>query len=931
MARTIDETVEALSASCLPCELAAQIEDADLSEPETPARWEGVLTYEGQMTGDGRIIEKDALRWDTLPIPLRWVSEDVGAHAGATVVGRITEIERRDDGAIWAAGDFDLGSEKGREAARQVQEGLTPGVSVDLDDVAFEVRVAADNEVEGLFEDDVDEDGRVKRMAMKPDDEVTITTAGRIRAATLVAIPAFEPARLALVASIALTEDGLAALTAAFNPNQLRVPKGNGELSGRWMDTPFALISQLLDALKVRPAGEGNKKRLVTGLVQDAQAIAEQANEVRHTNSVRHNKLIDESNAKLREAAHNSDEEWISREISSITALNDDFKSVDWGEDPGIVESEDEEVFPPLDTEGDFEAPEVGPTGRMNGGDAAAEWLGMPPGPERDAFLEDAKKRNAEDPEFGEQWTRQMRMFLGEGSSGGEGDTGTSDPDEDLEAIANGEEGEVVIPDEGSNQTAGFDETDLLELPEGTVLVDKFGSRWTKASDGKMWVGDGGDRITSRELEVREPKREDSENEMSSDSETFDSDPGTNWIEETGTGHLPNYIRRIADHLIAQGMMESHAIASAVNTVKRWARGGSVRENGGPNVKPDTVVKAAAALAEWEAKKAQAKASQSLTDEFRDVSTKERKGLAKEGNALPDGSFPIANVQDLKNAIQAIGRAKDPEKAKRHIKKRARELNAEGLIPDTWAVLTAGAFPLQPPAVWFSNPQLQEPTPLRIDENGRIFGHVATWGTCHTGYPNTCVTPPSSASGYTWFRTGAVLTKEGEEVPTGRVTMDTLHAPKHLSAVDALAHYEHTGRAVADVTAGEDAFGIWISGALRPDVTPEQVRTLRASPLSGDWRRSGGNLELVAALAVNVPGFPIPRAGGIAAGGAMQTLVAAGMLAPDVETEDDGTLTESDMAYLKSLARKEREQVTASAASIALEIEAEALAHQIGI
>ena len=44
---------------------------------------------------------------------------------------------------------------------------------------------------------------------------------------------------------------------------------------------------------------------------------------------------------------------------------------------------------------------------------------------------------------------------------------------------------------------------------------------------------------------------------------------------------------------------------------------------------------------------------------------------------MPDGSFPIANVEDLKNAIQSIGRAKDPDAAKAHIKKRARDLGHE--------------------------------------------------------------------------------------------------------------------------------------------------------------------------------------------------------------------------------------------------------------
>jgi hypothetical protein len=62
--------------------------------------------------------------------------------------------------------------------------------------------------------------------------------------------------------------------------------------------------------------------------------------------------------------------------------------------------------------------------------------------------------------------------------------------------------------------------------------------------------------------------------------------------------------------------------------------------------------------------------------------------------------------------------------------------------------------------------------------------------------------------------------------------------------------------AAADVTAGEDDFGIWVAGALRPGLRPEDIRALMAADVSGDWRRIGGALELVAVLAVNVPGFP---------------------------------------------------------------------------
>jgi hypothetical protein len=62
----------------------------------------------------------------------------------------------------------------------------------------------------------------------------------------------------------------------------------------------------------------------------------------------------------------------------------------------------------------------------------------------------------------------------------------------------------------------------------------------------------------------------------------------------------------------------------------------------------------------------------------------QRNAMAKEGNALPDGSYPIANESDLRNAIQAFGRAKDKEAAKRHIMKRAKELGKENLIPANW-------------------------------------------------------------------------------------------------------------------------------------------------------------------------------------------------------------------------------------------------------
>lgn len=79
-----------------------------------------------------------------------------------------------------------------------------------------------------------------------------------------------------------------------------------------------------------------------------------------------------------------------------------------------------------------------------------------------------------------------------------------------------------------------------------------------------------------------------------------------------------------------------------------------------------------------------------IDEEVADVALKamyseeERMEMAKGGMALPDGSYPIKDEEDLKNAIMAYGRAKDKTKAKAHIKKRAMDLGKEDLIPEEW-------------------------------------------------------------------------------------------------------------------------------------------------------------------------------------------------------------------------------------------------------
>lgn len=220
----------------------------------------------------------------------------------------------------------------------------------------------------------------------------------------------------------------------------------------------------------------------------------------------------------------------------------------------------------------------------------------------------------------------------------------------------------------------------------------------------------------------------------------------------------------------------------------------------------------------------------------------------------------------------------------------------------------------------FADPEFTEYTAPTVDGD-HVFGHLAEWGSCHIGFVGQCVAPPKSVSDYAAFRTGIVLAQEGDEirrVSVGHITLGTGHADTDLSARPAAEHYDNTGTVVADVTAGEDAHGIWFSGRLRPGLSAERIAELTASPLSGDWRGVNGNLELVAALAVNVPGFlPKPRAR--VASGAPMTLIASGAKSWNVAVTQGGNTaggTMIDMGKLATFVADEIEARTARNAAL---------------
>ena len=63
----------------------------------------------------------------------------------------------------------------------------------------------------------------------------------------------------------------------------------------------------------------------------------------------------------------------------------------------------------------------------------------------------------------------------------------------------------------------------------------------------------------------------------------------------------------------------------------------------------------------------------------------DRRDMADSGQAMDDGSYPVADRADLGRAIKAVGRGgADHDKIRRHIIARAKALGASAEIPDNW-------------------------------------------------------------------------------------------------------------------------------------------------------------------------------------------------------------------------------------------------------
>jgi len=176
------------------------------------------------------------------------------------------------------------------------------------------------------------------------------------------------------------------------------------------------------------------------------------------------------------------------------------------------------------------------------------------------------------------------------------------------------------------------------------------------------------------------------------------------------------------------------------------------------------------------------------------------------------------------------------------------------------ALVASAAESLRPPvfdARLFADPKLSGPTRLTITEDGHVFGHVACWEDRHRTVGLGHIRPPRSTCGYAHFHSSpAVHLSDGSTLPVGRLTVGIGHAPMQgITNQAAVTHYDNASTCWALVRAGEDRFGIYVSGVVAPWASADQVQMAMTCPVSGDWRPYNGQYELVAVLSVNTPGF----------------------------------------------------------------------------
>jgi len=175
-------------------------------------------------------------------------------------------------------------------------------------------------------------------------------------------------------------------------------------------------------------------------------------------------------------------------------------------------------------------------------------------------------------------------------------------------------------------------------------------------------------------------------------------------------------------------------------------------------------------------------------------------------------------------------------------------------MPDEW---------LDPPAHMADAAGNGEPTHVVVQDDGRVYGHVATFKIPLTRPDGTKFTLPRDLD-LNMTMQGHHVTASGEVAAVGMLMTDRSHTDLNLPLDIARDKFGHVGNQFAQGRFGYDRTGLWFAGALTPGVPARSVVAARGGSLSGEWfpivdgrGRWDGRYEFLGAQVVNYPGLAL--------------------------------------------------------------------------
>lgn len=656
--------------------------DNDMPDTSLPqystAPWEGVLTVEGLESGDGRMFANGGLVWDITPsdgLPLMWQKETSHGGSGdkSVRVGRIAQVWREPDPAgragvsfIKGRGFIDLNNDDGAEAYRRFKAGFMSGNSVDVDSVK-------DSNIEFRYADSTTAaDGTASPFPVMTKPELTIYNKGRIRGTTLVEYPAFTEARLSLMDDV--TADAIMNMQPASPQHDTSISDGpwDGAVEERKLSSlvgwdvardAYAWVNTGLVA-----AGDATTKsnlKLLHHEISD-NGVAGSANltacavalaTLHRTNDVPENDrraVYDHLAAHLRDGGQTPPPfDVTSERFATLTAAGH------------VIELQD------LPQRSWFQRPtDVTPQGAFTITDAGRVYGYLAPANVRHRSFPDAYT-------YAPLKKVDYDRFMGGETIVSDGGRVRTGP------ITMGCGHATVIRRLTADQAQEHYDNTCSVLASVAVGVDETGVWFAGAL-----LPDVTPEMVQRAMACR----------LSGDWRAHLDRPG--WRELTAAllVPVPGFpMARVAPSVqVEAGQLVSAAVPvrfihedevtaqsdvseTDATTRKRLAFELTQRLGRDPKSQAQAV---AARLGRDTTSRVEALRSRMFGTITEDV----RKKAAADGDALPDGSYPIRNTSDLKNAIQAYGRSnpEDRTKVRRHIIKRARALGATSMIPESW-------------------------------------------------------------------------------------------------------------------------------------------------------------------------------------------------------------------------------------------------------